>query len=216
MSDTIEAVLWDVGGVFLPSPFHHMADAGTEAGLDGAQLVELVFGPYHEDTDHPWHRLERGELTFDQCNEALKAHAAAEGLDVDPMALLLGMGGSGRSMAIVREDVVAAAVDARARGYRAAIVTNNIREFSEGWRSLFDVEAVAEVVVDSCEVGVRKPDPAIFSLALDRLGGIAPDRAVFLDDAPGNVEAARALGIHAILVGADHTEALAELDTLLS
>lgn len=216
MSETIEAVLWDVGGVFLPSPFHHMAEAGSDAGVDGAHLVELVFGPYHEDTDHPWHRLERGELSFDACNQALKDHAAALGLDVDPMALLLGMGGSGRSMAVVREDVVAAAVSARARGYRTAIVTNNIREFSAGWRSLFDVAAVAEVVVDSCEVGLRKPDPRIFALALERLGGIEPHRAAFLDDAPGNVAAARALGIHAILVEEDHTTALAELDSLLT
>jgi epoxide hydrolase-like predicted phosphatase len=112
--------------------------------------------------------------------------------------------------------VVAAALRVRASGRRAAIVTNNIREFSEGWRSLFDVAAVAQVVVDSCEVGLRKPDPRIFALALERLGGIEPHRAAFLDDAPGNVAAARALGIHAILVEEDHTAALAELDALLN
>jgi HAD superfamily hydrolase (TIGR01509 family) len=60
---------------------------------------------------------------------------------------------------------------------------------------------------------MRKPNPDIFHLALERLGGIAPDRAVFLDDAPGNIEGARVAGLHTILVddtavAARHLEAL--------
>ena len=31
-------------------------------GVDPDELLQLVFGPYHADTDHPWHRCERGEL----------------------------------------------------------------------------------------------------------------------------------------------------------
>ena len=63
---------------------------------------------------------------------------------------------------------------------------------------------------------MRKPDPAIFRLALERLGGIAPERAVFLDDAAGNIAGAAALGIHAILVEDDPEGALAELDAALA
>jgi putative hydrolase of the HAD superfamily len=177
-------------------------------------VVELVFGPYHEDTDHPWHQLERGELTFEDCNAALAAAAAAKGVTLDPIALLMRMGEGGTAR-IVRENVLAAAQRVKADGYRTAIITNNIREFREGWGSLFDVESVAELVIDSSEVGVRKPDPAIFRLALERLGGIAPERAVFLDDAAGNIAGAAALGIHAILVEDDPEGALAELDAAL-
>ncbi len=215
MSLSVEAVLWDVGGVFLPSPFSHLRSFGPEVGMDGDELLELVFGPYHEDTDHPWHRLERGEMTFEACNADLVALAARSGYEVDPMAVLMRMGGDGGT--IVRADVVAAAVAAKAGGRASAIITNNIAEFAEGWRSLFeDLDAVAEVVVDSSAVGLRKPDPAIFLLALERLGGIAPERAVFLDDAPGNIAAARALGIHAILVEDDYLPALAELEDVLA
>ena len=215
MSRTVDAVLWDVGGVFMPSPFSHMRSLGPELGMDGDRVVELVFGPYHEDTDHPWHQLERGELTFEDCNAALTAAAAAEGVTLDPIALLMRMGEGGTAR-IVRENVLAAAQRVKADGYRTAIITNNIREFREGWGSLFDVQSVAELVIDSSEVGVRKPDPAIFRLALERLGGIAPERAVFLDDAAGNIAGAAALGIHAILVEDDPEGALAELEAALA
>ncbi|MEZ5139328.1 MAG: hypothetical protein R2711_11350 [Acidimicrobiales bacterium] len=36
-----------------------------------AELLELVFGPYDQDGDHPWHRLERGELSFDDATAAI-------------------------------------------------------------------------------------------------------------------------------------------------
>ena len=52
-------------------------------------------------------------------------------------------------------------------------------------------------------------------MTLDQLG-VAAENAVFLDDAPGNIVAARAAGMHAILVEDDHTGALAELDRLLA
>ena len=211
----VEAVLWDVGGVFLPSPFSHIRDHGASIGMDGDELLALVFGPYHEDTDHPWHQLERGQLTFEACNAELVALAAEAGFDVDPLAVLMAMGGDG--LRIVRDDVVDAAVAAKASGRKAAIITNNIAEFSDGWRGLFDdLDAMVDVIVDSSAIGLRKPDPAIFHHTLELLGGIAPENAVFLDDAPGNIAAAESLGIHAILVEDDYAPALEELEDALA
>ncbi len=71
------------------------------------------------------------------------------------------------------------------------------------------------MVIDSCEVGMRKPDPRIFALTMDRLG-VAPERAAFLDDYPGNIDAARRAGLHPILVTTDYHAAIAELDRLLA
>jgi len=59
------------------------------------------------------------------------------------------------------------------------------------------VGRAVEVVVDSSEVGMRKPNPAIYHHALELLGNVPPERAVMLDDAPGNVAAAIATGLHA-------------------
>lgn len=210
---TIDAVLWDFGGVFTGSPFAAIEAAGDDLGISATQAVGFVFGPYDADTDHPWHRLERGELTMDEARELIMAEAAADGIELDPWDILLRMGD--RDGPLVDPDVLAAAHDVKARGLEVALVTNNIAEFRDGWRSLVPVDELFDVVVDSSEEGVRKPDPRIFERALDRLGGVAPDRAVFLDDYEGNVNAARALGLHAIRVDADRSGALKQLRDLL-
>jgi putative hydrolase of the HAD superfamily len=71
-------------------------------------------------------------------------------------------------------------------------------------------------VVDSSSAGVRKPDPRIFHIALEHLDDTSPQEVVFLDDYPANVEAARALGMHALLVGSDLQATIRELDALLA
>jgi epoxide hydrolase-like predicted phosphatase len=205
-------VLFDFGGVLTPSPLHGLRQAALEMGIPPEVAFATVFGGYDEDTDHPWHRLERGEVSIEDALAAIASLAADAGYDLDPLAMLTsGMGGS-----IIREDVVAAVRDVRAAGLRTAIVTNNVREFSDAWRALLPVAELFDLVVDSCEEGIRKPDPRIFHITLERLGGVAPERAVFLDDAPGNVAAARAVGLHAIRVDADHEGAFAELRDLLA
>jgi putative hydrolase of the HAD superfamily len=103
----------------------------------------------------------------------------------------------------------------RARGCRTALVTNNAREFREAWLALLPFDEMFDVIVDSSEVGMRKPNPEIYRHALRELGGIEPTRAVFLDDFEGNVAAAIRLGLQGILVGPDPTAAIAELDALL-
>lgn len=210
---TIEAVLWDFGGVFTPSPFAAIASAGDELGISTERAVGYVFGPYDRDTDHPWHRLERGEVTMDDARDKIMATAAADGVTLDPWDLLARMGTSDGPL--TNPAVLAAAHQVRARGLRSALITNNIVEFRDGWRSLVPVDELFEIVVDSSEEGVRKPDPRIFALALERLGGVAPDRCVFLDDFEGNVTAAQALGMHSIRVDPDPTSALAELESML-
>ena len=64
-------------------------------------------------------------------------------------------------------------------------------------------------------IGVRKPDPAIYQLALSGMGGVSPGRAVFLDDVEQNVLSSRDLGIHAIQVPDDPEAAIRELRELL-
>lgn len=51
----------------------------------------------------------------------------------------------------------------------------------------------ADVIVYSHEVGLAKPDPAIYALTTDRLG-VRPEEVAFLDDNPANVDAALAHG----------------------
>jgi epoxide hydrolase-like predicted phosphatase len=208
----IDAVVFDLGGVFTESPFEALRAAGAARGATFEEALEIVFGSYDEDTDHPWHRAERGELDLETCRAEIRALAAARGFELDLYDLLAHLSTDGG----VREEVVERARSLRAGGYRTALVTNNVAEFREFWRPLLPLDELFEVVVDSSEVGVRKPDPRIFALVLERLGGVAPSRSVLLDDYPGNVAAARRLGWHGILVEPDPAGALAELDRLLA
>jgi putative hydrolase of the HAD superfamily len=207
-----DAVLFDFGGVFLPSPFEVLHRAASRFGVPAETVLVTCFGRYDEDTDHPWHRLERGEITAAQALAGIAALAKDSGFDIDPIAVLASSVGTGD---IVRPDVVAAAHEMKALGLKTAIITNNIKEYGPKWRAMLPLDEIFDVVVDSCEEGVRKPDRRIFELTLRRLGDVRPDRAIFLDDAPGNVAAATKLGLRAIRVASDHLPALAELRALV-
>jgi putative hydrolase of the HAD superfamily len=202
-NSTIEAVLYDFTGVLTTSPWPALA-ASAQGDL------ELLVGPYHEDTDHPWHRLERGEIAIDEWLVEVHAMAEVAGktLDLTPMQTLL-------SSLDVHLDVVEHIGELRADGYRTALVTNNVREGSATWRAMLAVDDLFDVVVDSSTVGMRKPDPAIFTHTLDLLGGIAPDRAVFLDDVESNLVGARRAGLHTIFVEDVPRGALTALDRVL-
>lgn len=208
----IDAILYDFGGVFTLSPFGAVRAAAEQLGIDGDVGMSLCFGPYDEDTDHAWHRLERGELTLAETQAELAALAVAAGHDVDPFSLLAGMGATEDDQ---REPVVERALALKATGVKTAVVTNNIKEFGEGWRKMVPVGELFDAVIDSSAVGVRKPDPRIYHLALDALGGVAPEAAVLVDDAPGNIVAAQAIGIRGVLVGPDRLAAMDELEALV-
>lgn len=207
----IEAVLWDFGGVFTASPFHTGRRFAADRGLDFDRLFAALFGDYHADTDHPWHRVERGELALADAFAQIQSTAQANGVDFDMQAL----------MAAVSDDIDRTIVTDKVRalrssGIRMGIITNNIREYSDRWRQMIPVDDLFDDIVDSSAVGVRKPNPEIFRLALRRLEVSRPDAAVFLDDFEPYVDAARGLGLHGVLVDEDPRSALEALDRILA
>lgn len=208
----IDAVLFDFGGVFMASPFEAIRKMGEEKGIDFDEALDILFGPYDADTDHPWHRAERGELDVASAREQIRELARARGVDIDLYDMLKHMSGDGG----VREAMVACTRRVRDAGCVTAIVTNNIVEAGPLWRPILPLDELFDVVVDSSEIGVRKPDPAIFHHTLKALGGIAPARAAFLDDFAGNVVAAESVGLIGVLVELDPTAAIARVDELLA
>ena len=201
----IDAVFWDFGGVFTASPFHAVRPYSASLGIAHEELLDLVFGPYHLDTDHPWHRLERGEATLVEAMGAAVQAATARGIAFDPKAFF------GAMRDDIDRTIVADTVrELRVHGVKHCIITNNAKDFADGWRGLVPVDELFDDVVDSSAVGMRKPNPAIYELAMTRLGVTDPTRAVFLDDFEPNVAAAQALGLAGIVV--EHPEpAMAEL-----
>lgn len=81
--------------------------------------------------------------------------------------------------------------------YRLASISNTNELFVRYWLRDFPVLKLIETFFFSNEVGLRKPDPAIFSLALEKLGA-EPEETVFIDDLEENVQAADSVGMHGI------------------
>jgi epoxide hydrolase-like predicted phosphatase len=204
-----DAVLFDFGGVLVASPFEAMlATAAPDADPD--VVLHLMLGDYGDDGDHPWHRAERGEISILEWVTHVRDAAADAGIELD----LLAMRGMMGELA-VHDEMVAVVRRLKADGYRTAIVTNNVREASASWRERLPLDELFDVVVDSSDVGMRKPSPAIYAHALELLGVTDPSRAVFLDDHPANVEGARQAGMTALLV-VDPADAVVALDATLA
>jgi epoxide hydrolase-like predicted phosphatase len=100
---------------------------------------------------------------------------------------------------------------ARRAGVRTGMLSNSWGD------DRYDREQLAELFdawVISGEVGLRKPDPAIYSLAAERLA-VAPEQCVYVDDLPGNLKPAAALGMATVLHGGDADLTLRRAGVLL-
>ena len=207
----INTIFFDFGGVFTYSPFTAIDEVGVARGAQPGQFTEVMFGSYHEDGDHPWHRLERGEITIEDARQGILELGRAQGLDVDLYEIFGSLPRDGG----LRTELVDKVGQLKAAGYRLAIITNNVLEFSDAWRSLMPVDELFDEVIDSCVEGIRKPNPHIFELALQRMDVADVAHALFLDDYPANIAAAEQLGIRSILVDEDSLRVIAEIDESL-
>jgi epoxide hydrolase-like predicted phosphatase len=185
-------LICDFGGV-LTSPIQEGFLAyQEESGVSLEQLGTALGRAAEEHGEHPLFALERGEITEVEFAARVQAHLE-DGFDPIRLRALYfeRLRPNAKMIQYVRE--------LRGRGVRAALLTNNVREWEPLWRAkLPEIDELFELVVDSAFVGLRKPDAAIYSLTLERLGGVPPERCVFVDDLDVNCDAARALGMAAV------------------
>jgi epoxide hydrolase-like predicted phosphatase len=161
---------------------------------------------------HDFHLLETGELGFHEYLEGVARRAPEHlGRELEPHAFMEFMQATGVR---VRWPIVHEVRRLRDAGVPLALLTNNVKEFGDAWRSSFPVDELFEIVIDSSEVGMRKPDPRIYQLTCER-AGVATEDSVFLDDNRDNVAAARALGIETVHVGTDPIAVITELGAIL-
>jgi epoxide hydrolase-like predicted phosphatase len=199
----------DFGGV-LTTPLQEVFLAyREESGVSLEELGKAMGRAAEEHGDHPLFVLERGEISESEFSDRIEPH-----LDNDfDLARL-------RTLYFERldpnRDMIEFIRELRGRGVRAALLTNNVREWEPLWRAkLPEIDELFELVVDSAFVGLRKPDPAIYALTLERLGGISPEQCVFVDDLDVNCEAARALGMAAVRFE-NSEQAIPEIESALA
>jgi putative hydrolase of the HAD superfamily len=202
--DQVRAVLWDFGGVILSSPFEAFTAYERQRGLPEGFLRRL--NATNPDTN-AWARLERSEVDLQGFAELYEAEAAEAGHRIDAGAVLALLSGE------VRPAMVQALRRIREEGLAQACLTNNVAGTEAVRPDVAEVMCLFDAVLESSKLGVRKPDPAFYDLALETVG-VAPTEAVFLDDLGINLKPARARGIRTIKV-VDPDAALAELRDVL-
>jgi putative hydrolase of the HAD superfamily len=188
----IRAVISDFGGVLTTPLIESFLAYQRESGISledlGAAMAKLM---QEDDGRHPLFELEKGNISEDEFTRRL---GAALGRELSSMRDVY------FDNLHPNEEMIEYLRGLRSDGIRLALLTNNVREWEPLWRAkLPDVDELFEVVVDSGFVGMRKPDPDIYALTLERLGGgLRAEECAFLDDIEVNCETARSLGMTAI------------------
>jgi putative hydrolase of the HAD superfamily len=147
-------------------------------------------------------RAARGVGTYGSVRGDMTAIVEAVGLDPDAELIerLLAMEREFSETGVeLWEDSLPVVRELRARGAKTALISN----CSHSTRPIVDrleIAAEFDAILLSFEVGMHKPDPAIYREALRRLGDVSPDRAVFVDDQPAYCDGAAVLGIETFLI----------------
>ena len=177
----ITAVAFDFGGVLAAPPM-----AGLDAYASELGLPASAFRPFFRG-DPMMAALETGAVSGREffkyvCTEAEARHGVR--VDIRKLAAAAAEGEA------LNHGMVQVVAEVRER-CATALLTNNVRE--AGWRATFPFE-LFDMVIDSSEVGARKPDQAIYKLLLERLDR-PPHEVAFIDDFIENLPPAAALGI---------------------
>ncbi len=186
LSGPVEGVIWDMGGILHVSPFEVFPEVERRHGLPPGSLPR---GPFDPEADPDYAALEVGRLTEEEYFARVRERLRAHGLEItrDDVALW-----SDRN-----RDEVAALMRQLAGRYRQAILTNDATTWlGPGWWRHWELRDSFQAIVDAAEEGIRKPHPEIYRRAARALG-LPPERCLFVDDLPVNLEGARAVGMQA-------------------
>ena len=190
----LDAAIFDFGGVLTTSIRASFTEFERALELDDGTLID-AFRHQAESEEPDFFLLEKGLISeADFYARMLQQLRDFTGKDVqfpqDPVAVRQMLFGSIRR----NDEMIAAAVRIGAH-YKTAILTNNVKEWTD-WREWVEAH-IFDLIIDSSEVGMRKPEPEIYLLTCEKLG-VKPERAAFVDDIPTNIEGATAVGLHAI------------------
>ena len=202
---TIEAVIFDFGGVLTSSPFEAFARYETERGLP-VDIIRRTNAANH--LENAWAKFERAEVDIDTFDKLFAEESRALGAEVrgrDVLPLLQGD---------LRPEMVEALKRIKA-GLKTGCITNNLPANAIGsmtGRSLYIAEVMVlfDHVIESAKIGLRKPDPRIYKMMVETLK-VDPKNCVYLDDLGVNLKPAREIGMTTIKVTSG-AQAIAELE----
>ena len=204
----IDLVLWDIGQVLYQSPFERFGELEEHTGMAQGTLPRGFFAP---GGDPQWDAVDRGELDEPEYWREIEATCRRNvpGLHLYDALRELGWDGRGRP-------VVLALMSDIASRYRQAVLTNDATKFlGVGWKDGWEYADHFERIVDSLDIGLRKPDPRAYQAAVASLG-LDAGHVLFIDDLEVNVIGARAAGLQGFRFDTtDPTASVAALRGLL-
>jgi putative hydrolase of the HAD superfamily len=207
----ITAVISDFGGVLTSPLVNSFLAYQDQHGIPLEALGTAMAKITEREGFHPLFELETGRMSEADFLGALSEQLTAQlGRDVE----MSGFGEIYFENLDPNDELIDYMRRLRSRGLRMAICTNNVREWEPLWRAMLPVDEIFDVVVDSAFVGLRKPDPAIYELTLERLG-VPARAALFVDDIEANCVAARELGMRAVWFR-DNDQAIADIEAALN
>lgn len=195
---TARGLLLDVGVVFFKSAWEIADDYEQLRGLPAGTVVGR--GPLDPDGDERWQRYLGGEATEREYWLDFAAKAQANGAPLDGHPTLMRAMFQTPGIEVTRPEAIELVIKARAAGLPVGILTNELMDFqgrkwveSQDWFPWFDV------LIDSTELGIRKPDPQPYLVAIEQMGLPAQD-IVFIDDNPTYVSGGEAVGLQSLLL----------------
>jgi putative hydrolase of the HAD superfamily len=184
---SLRAVIFDYGMVLTGQPNANAHDAMVRiTGLPHDQFEAIYWADRHA--------YDEGKLTGLQFWQNLVRDAK---LNLDAAAIDQLNGWDARMWTTQNPAMLAWQFALKQHGIRTAILSNMGDTVLASIQREFDWLPRFDVLIWSFEHKMAKPDPAIYSLTLDKLG-VRPEEALFIDDKQANIDAARALGLIAI------------------
>ncbi|XP_022103105.1 bifunctional epoxide hydrolase 2-like isoform X2 [Acanthaster planci] len=214
----IKAAIFDVGGVLFKSPINFLTQLAEKHGLPPTFAVNVL---RKGAPDNAFCRAEKGDLSLSQLVTELQNdfELSAQESNVElPQTFSIKEMVLGLLKQQPHREMINAVINLKNHGLKTCILTNNFiydlpSEAEEDNPNFFVISGLMfDEVIESCRIGLRKPDLEIYSMACKRLG-VSPQETIFIDDLKGNLKNAQKLGINTILFK-DSKSALAKIQEL--
>jgi epoxide hydrolase-like predicted phosphatase len=185
INEKIRAIIWDLGGVILRTEDPSLREKWEKRfGLEAWGLANLIFRSEisqlasvgKASVDDIWSALQE-ELNLDneELEQLKKDFFTGDRLDESLVAFIRQLKGP----------------------YKIGMITNAWPDIRHWIENEWKIADAFDHIIISAEVGIVKPDPAIYELCLQALN-VEPDEAIFIDDFRENIEGAKSVGMQAI------------------